>query len=188
MKFLYIKSSESLEDEMPFILEVLSKSLTISKYHSSLNSLVITYSYTAENIKEISETLAADMYKNITVYNSIEYLQESQLKKAIDTVNKLFDKNRFKEIYLDNKVLLEYFFPNVKEDVKKLVLDSFYQDFEMYKTIRVFLEENQSVVNASKKLYIHRNTLNQRLDKFYDKTNFNVKNFTDAYLIYPLIK
>jgi carbohydrate diacid regulator len=41
---------------------------------------------------------------------------------------------------------------------------------------------------ASKHLYVHRNTLIQRLDKLHQVTGFDVRVFQDAYLIYQLIR
>ena len=40
---------------------------------------------------------------------------------------------------------------------------------------------------ASKNLYIHRNTLTQRLDKFLQITGFDARKFMDGLLIYHLL-
>ena len=57
----------------------------------------------------------------------------------------------------------------------------------MKKTIITFLENNQNISLAAKELFLHRNTLTQRLDKFNRITSFDLKQFKDAYLIYTLI-
>ena len=41
---------------------------------------------------------------------------------------------------------------------------------------------------AAKNLYLHRNTLIQRLEKFYVKTGFDCRRFVEAYIIYTLLK
>ena len=58
----------------------------------------------------------------------------------------------------------------------------------MIDTIKTYLEADQNMSFASKILYVHRNTLIQRIDKFQQVTGFDVKVFIDAYLIYHLIR
>ncbi len=71
--------------------------------------------------------------------------------------------------------------------MKQFILNEYYQNDEMKKTIITFLENNQNISLAAKELFLHRNTLTQRLDKFNRITSFDLKQFKDAYLIYTLI-
>ncbi|NMA30857.1 MAG: PucR family transcriptional regulator, partial [Candidatus Methanofastidiosa archaeon] len=54
--------------------------------------------------------------------------------------------------------------------------------------LKVFFECNQNTSEASKRLYMHRNTLIQKLDKFYEETGFNPRRFKDAMIIYKAIE
>jgi DNA-binding PucR family transcriptional regulator len=54
--------------------------------------------------------------------------------------------------------------------------------------MKIFIEKNQNTSEAAKALYLHRNTLINRLDKFYRVTGFDLKKFEDAAIIYLLIK
>lgn len=58
------------------------------------------------------------------------------------------------------------------------------EDKELLTTVQVFLENNMNASLTSKKLYIHRNTLQYRLDKFTEKTGVNLKDFFGAYTMY----
>jgi sugar diacid utilization regulator len=42
------------------------------------------------------------------------------------------------------------------------------------------------MITASKELFIHRNTLMMRLEKFNDATGFDMKSFKDGFLMYHL--
>ena len=53
-------------------------------------------------------------------------------------------------------------------------------DEEMLITIQKFFENNLNVSEASRQLYVHRNTLVYRLDKIYKLTGFDLRNFDDA--------
>ena len=54
----------------------------------------------------------------------------------------------------------------------------------MYATIKVFLENNLNASLTAKKLYIHRNTLQYRIDKFIDKTGIQLKDFYGAFTVF----
>ncbi len=56
----------------------------------------------------------------------------------------------------------------------------FFADEEMIKTAQAFLDNNLNASETSRVLYIHRNTLNYRLDKIQNLTGFNLRKFADA--------
>ena len=62
---------------------------------------------------------------------------------------------------------------------------------DMLKTITMFLEKNLNLSDASRELYIHRNTLVYRLDKVQKQLGLDLRNFHDAMtfkLLYDLKK
>lgn len=62
--------------------------------------------------------------------------------------------------------------------------DAFRSDDEMYATVKGFLENGSNASLAAKKLFIHRNTLQYRIDKFTDKTGVSLKDFHSAFTVY----
>jgi len=53
-------------------------------------------------------------------------------------------------------------------------------DNDMINTMRVFLDSNIRIGEAARRLFIHRNTLIYRLDKIYNLTGLDLRNFKDA--------
>ena len=51
---------------------------------------------------------------------------------------------------------------------------------EMLETVRVFFRNDLNLTAASKQLFIHRNTLNYRLDKIKKETGLDLRSFEDA--------
>ena len=45
-----------------------------------------------------------------------------------------------------------------------------------------------NTLKSSKELFMHRNTLINQIEKFKEVTNFDPKEFQDAYVLYSLIK
>lgn len=60
-------------------------------------------------------------------------------------------------------------------------------DDQELNTIDVFLTHHQNVQETADDLFVHRNTLQYRLDRFYQKTGLQVRHFDDA-LSYYIIR
>jgi|SRR5690625_1758040 len=186
MKYLYFKSKNEIVTKIPLILEIISEAIDILKFENNENSLVIYYSYSNIEIKELASIVVSELFEDVSVYESLKYRNEDEIKQSINILKLIFNDFSINEYYINNKILLKYI-KETNENINKLVLNKYYNDKEMYLTIKTFLEHDQNVTKASEYLYIHRNTLNQRLNKFEEATNFNVKKFIDGYLIYKII-
>lgn len=57
---------------------------------------------------------------------------------------------------------------------------------EMMETVRVFFDHDLNITSASRQLFIHRNTLNYRLDKIRRETGLDLRTFQDA-VVFRLI-
>ena len=68
--------------------------------------------------------------------------------------------------------------------------DYYYNRFspETIESILGFINSNMNASKTAKKLYMHRNTLNYRLDNFINKTEIDVRRFKGAIAIYLLFK
>ncbi|WP_110928981.1 PucR family transcriptional regulator [Bacillus massiliglaciei] len=60
-------------------------------------------------------------------------------------------------------------------------------DAELLKTVKTYIESNSNATLAAKKLYIHRNSLQYRVDKFIDKTGLDIRAFPHSLTAYFLI-
>jgi len=58
--------------------------------------------------------------------------------------------------------------------------------WETVDTVLGFIENDMNASKASKKLYMHRNTINYRLDHFIEKSEINVRTFLGAFAFYSL--
>ena len=61
------------------------------------------------------------------------------------------------------------------------------QDTELIKTIKTYIECNSNATYAAKQLYIHRNSLQYRIDKFTERTGLDIRNFRHALTAYLII-
>ena len=74
----------------------------------------------------------------------------------------------------------------LKQDIREFILSV--TNSEVIHTVREFIENNMNSSLSAKKLYMHRNTLNYRVENFIESTHINVKTFKGANAVYMLYK
>ncbi|HKL95322.1 MAG TPA: helix-turn-helix domain-containing protein [Haploplasma sp.] len=72
---------------------------------------------------------------------------------------------------------------NLNVDFKSTILKELFNDQTMKDTLNVFFDNDLNSLKTSKVLNIHRNTLNYRLNTFFDKTGLDPRKFNDAVII-----
>lgn len=135
-----------------------------------------------EEYQEIFEALKSDIFEDINIFYS-----ENSFGKEIDSLL----LNHFIKMKEGSYVLGDILFSsilnndvNLKVEFKKLILNTLPN--EIINTALVFIECG-NVVEAAKKLYIHRNTLTYRLDLIKKKTSLDLKRFKDSFSFYALL-
>lgn len=61
------------------------------------------------------------------------------------------------------------------------------QDEELITSVKMYIECNSNASLAAKQLYIHRNSLQYRIDKFIEKTGLDIRTFNHALTAYLVI-
>lgn len=149
-------------------------------------------SLTENEITSISDTLESDLYVRVSFYIGKQYPFSEQLGRHFQQEREYFSYAA-KHLPSSNVISFERVFPafaashlplEVKNLVKKDLLEVFEDDIELYATIKVFLENNMNASMTAKKLYIHRNTLQYRIDKFVEKTGIPLKDFYGAFTVF----
>jgi hypothetical protein len=150
-------------------------------------AFVIQYSDDVEEsiINEAFTSYLFDACDNVIVYIGRSFVNDAD--SDIKTILRLLSYSLTKPLY-DKKSLVEEVIDNKDEDIKKLVLNKYYLDYSMQDLLKTFFINNMNTLKSSKVLYIHRNTLINKIQRFKEDTGFDPKEFRDAYLIYSLIK
>jgi hypothetical protein len=106
-------------------------------------------------------------------------------RSLLEFAIKSFPKER---VFQFEKLVPKYLtshLPNLlKSVIQNDILPVFKEDRELFTTIQAFLQNNMNASITAKNLYIHRNTLQYRLDKFADKTSIPLKDFYSAITVY----
>lgn len=148
-----------------------------------------------ENTVELFTSLQSEFLTDVKfgVSQKINHIDDIEL--AIKQAQKAYG---LIGIYHQNQTY--YFYGENVLDVliDTLSLDQYEQMFQQFhgilecneeeqKTLKLFLENELNITETAKKLYIHRNTLNYRLDKIAQKTKLDPRKLDDAILLRILL-
>lgn len=148
------------------------------------------------SVAEYAEFLAQSVYEETgisvgifiggTVENAADlassFGQAISAQRMNDTVNRRSGVHSFKE-FIMVKMLEDL--PKFKlSEYLGMLLDpsarEIFEDAEMVGTAEEFFENSLNVSETARKLYLHRNTLNYRLDKIEKATGLNIRKIPDA--------
>jgi len=73
---------------------------------------------------------------------------------------------------------------DLRSDIGKTILQEYINDEETLKMIETFLQCNLNISETAKVLHMHRNSLQYRLDRFFEKTGIDVRQFHHAMTVY----
>ncbi|QGH35736.1 hypothetical protein GI584_17515 [Gracilibacillus salitolerans] len=139
---------------------------------------------------EIIEVLTTDFYMNIKLFVGPTLLHIQQALDFYGWIKKCYHLTRW-----HNHDVLHYieaipylFLHDISDKEQQMITNSILNDVkndeELLKTVQVFLESNSNTTLAAKKMYMHRNSLQYRVDKFIEKTGIDVKQFDGAIAVY----
>lgn len=147
-----------------------------------------------EAIKDIIGAIESDFYSKLQIFSGGFHEISDDLHEHFTMEKNCFDIAK-KAITTENTHSIKTVFPfmllmgihSKKDWYIRELLGDMATDTEMIKTIRTYLKLNRNATLAAKELFIHRNSLQYRVDKFIDKTNLDIKCFHDAMLAYICI-
>ncbi len=91
-------------------------------------------------------------------------------------------------IFTREKSMPIYAYQNLLEKDRQILFSDIHtilaDDPELSKTIKTYIENQSNATLTAKKLFMHRNSLQYRIDKFIEKTGIDIKSFHGAFFTY----
>jgi len=144
-----------------------------------------------EEYDSFAQAVQTDLYFTVTFFigKELELNDETPslfAKERIIFSNGLHAIRSYRVLTFE-KILPYLFIQRLSDDELALFkhwFSIFSEDKELLLTIQTFIENNGHSTNTAKKLFIHRNTLQYRLDKFSEKTGFHLREQNSLITVY----
>ncbi|WP_042149214.1 CdaR family transcriptional regulator [Paucisalibacillus sp. EB02] len=196
-RFVYFKIPSNQIEPQHFkdaINQLFEKETTIL-WENETEGVIVDYqrSDLEEEIsyKEIIDILMSDLYINIQFFvgpylSTLVGIKEhyEQLVSGAITAFTYSENSVVSYIEAIPYLLMDQVSPSFKVELNHLILQDFTDDVDFIRMIEVFLESNLNISVAAKKLYMHRNSLQYRIDKFHEKTGIDIRVFQQALTVY----
>ncbi|PFK42824.1 Fis family transcriptional regulator [Bacillus cereus] len=194
IRFLHFFTTQPIVEREEFqdALQSMFSFTTTTIWETSQTGVLIL----EENISEYTlqtalDTLETDFFISLTFFIGKHYMQTDEIAQLYQWERKLFS---FLSPYLSKKIIhIEQLLPyqliislpkEEREKYTNQLLAHTSNDKELIDSVKVFFQCNLNVSLAAKQLYLHRNTLQYRIDKFIEKTGINIKTFEGAVTVY----
>lgn len=183
---------EAIEDifqqQVPILWENENQGVIIEEMLEARKDETLSY-------EQIIDTLMSDLYVKISFFVGAVLTDYKDVSDQYDTV---LNGARIAFAYSGKPVLtyidvIPYLFieemePDKRKHISRSVLKETIHESDMLETMETFMRSNLNISETAKALYMHRNTLQYRLDKFYEKTGIDVRRFHQAMSLYLIIK
>ncbi len=191
-RFIYFTMQPDQIDPFSFkeaITELFGKYIPILWEDETTGILIEEISFMEEQIDyaQIIDILMADLSVHIHFYIGDIQTDSSNIKQYYTFLMKggkiIFQLTNKEVISYQQSIpylLLHQTDQQTKKQLITSVLKKFERDEEMLQTLEMFLNYNLNVSETAKKMYMHRNSLQYRIDKFMNETGINIQNFDEA--------
>ena len=176
------KEYESMIDEIVETSGQIKRS-----FYDGDNKVYIFDAYVFIDAAMLIQNIMSETLINIQAYVSHQ-LKEEEIDAHIHMMKTLINHqlSSMKGLVTDHDIL-EMYHGNYHALLRPFILKKYVNQHVMETSVLTYLIHNQNMSVAAKELFVHRNTLITRLEKFHEVTGFDVKTFYDAYLIYGLL-
>ena len=188
-KFISIIFKNSPKESVVNLLNDFLKGLLGNYINPVYKDTVLTVFFDADvkiDFEEIIQSLSEDFYTKAALfesgilYNGID--RNEYVSYIIENKNKLLETNK---LFISEADLIKI--KLIAPIVIKNILKEFYDDYQMKEVIKAYLDSNMNISKAANKLYMHRNTVMNKIDKFIKNTGYDIKEFKNAFIIYHII-
>lgn len=195
-RFVYFSIQENQIEPSSFkdaIEELFSKQVPIL-WSNGHEGIIIEEQTILENriaYEQIIDILMSDLYVKINFFvgpfqenlNHINHHYHSFINSAQAVLS---HSKKSVVTYVDAVpyLLIDQSDPRLLTDITQTILQEYIDDDDTLKMIETFVECNLNISETSKELYMHRNSLQYRLDRFFEKTGIDVRNFHHAMAVY----
>jgi len=177
--------SNNLDKQSKVVSYIEKNNPSIKSRNQLTTSIVKLQDYTKKFDDAYSYKEVYEMFVNESKTDLSFLIVNDGIFSDLDSIAKIFLENTFSNIY-DTSTLIYYCFVTNQYDE---IIEEFYSYFsklddELLESVYAYLDNNLNASKTAKDLYLHRNTLNYRLNKFHFLTGVDVRYTQSASVIH----
>jgi len=149
----------------------------------------IAFAKEFNDVKDMFQAFIVDLQYEINVHEGFRLRSQTKghdLKMYIDYYIENLSASSYTN-FVNICILANNNNKEIIKIIKNNVLDQIIKNEELTNLIQVFFKNNLNVSQTSKLIYMHRNSLINKLDKIEKLTSLNIQNFHDAYAMKILL-
>ncbi len=181
---MYIYQKQ-MSKEIIDLFRVLGSAFSVLDVTDDVLTVLDTDYYNPEpfDMETFRELIISDFNKDITMF--IEPYSEEDFYLS-ESIKEFLKSIAYGVYYFEDIITFAVIKNNL--DLKKEIINYMNDKTsnEVVHTVREFISNNMNSSKTSKELFMHRNTLNYRIDNFILNTKINVKTFKGANAVYLL--
>lgn len=188
-KFVLIYFKEEPKGNISNVIIDFLKGIIGNYIEPILEKNVLFFFYKSDKefmFKEIINVLSNDFFVSMSLYESgflYSKLDKNEYLNYIKNISpKFLECSTF---YVNEDKLIKLGLGN--EIVKMNILKKYYNDYEMLSVIKTYLDSNMNISHASILLYMHRNTVMKKIDKFISETGYDIRILQKAFVIFNIL-
>ena len=185
-----IRNDTSMLDQIVFpFFKKMDLSLYAFQYPNQY--VAIMEKETFEKNRKTLESFARNQRDLLNIaIGKMTHLSDLQLsfETSLIAMRSLMDVEKNYAIFddLTLEIVLSAIDDKAKEEYQRKMISAL--DEKDLELLRVYFDEDMSLARTSERMYIHKNTLQYKLNSIHTRTGFNPRKFEDAVLLYLAIR
>ncbi|MBU9711286.1 PucR family transcriptional regulator [Evansella tamaricis] len=182
---------DEFEEAMKSLFPTSPVLLWRNKFEGILFQTIDAYFEEENDEESIADTITSDFFVQISLYVGSPITSFDTIQSQYNWETSIFHIVRSisptKRLFLEHEIVPYFLLRDLSDETKKMTLEMLkpvLNDKSLLESVKVYLECNMNTTLAAKKLFMHRNTLQYRVDKFIEKTSIDVKRFPNAVAVY----
>ncbi|MGX1900424.1 PucR family transcriptional regulator [Thermolongibacillus altinsuensis] len=196
-RFIYFQIQKATVDQQDFTeaLKGLFPPDVVIVWEDEHQVIVIEKKSEEENnffsLSDLIDTLCSDFYIQLRAYIGQKCRHSPELLHLFAAEKRYFQLAAAnipkQKVYSIEDVFPLLLMKNFDLSYATYFLNDVKDDLQLLETVKTFFECNLNASLTAKKLYMHRNSLQYRIDKFIEKTGVDIKQFKGAIATYLAI-
>ena len=143
-----------------------------------------------KELKDMFLSLSVDLGTKIKVFKGGCFSVDNLNEVSVIYKGYLKFKNRnFSFATISDLIMyLIYGYVEVLKELKEIIMMKFRKDAQLFKLVNEMFNNDLNISKTANSMFMHRNTINNKIEVIRKETGFNVQCFNDAIALYVILK